>query len=174
MWEKKLKSKGTLILHQRVHTGERQYLCAHFGRGFMTSGTFNFPYTYSYWGETIHLFNMWEEIYPTAITNTPPQDAYRREIILTVCSVCRNTFYSSGALLVHSWTHTVKCPHSCQLCGKMFRMSWMLMMQRRTHTGRAPILLLSLWKTLHLKSALRWHAYSYWRETSSVSMWEAV
>ncbi|XP_029486437.2 zinc finger protein 551-like [Oncorhynchus nerka] len=79
--DKRFKAKGSLKQHQRVHSGERPYDCSHCGRGFRTSDIF-VSFTHSYWGATLWVYNMWEEIYSTASTNKTHQDAQWRETIL--------------------------------------------------------------------------------------------
>ncbi|XP_069835957.1 zinc finger protein 585A-like [Dendropsophus ebraccatus] len=101
--------KGSLLIHQRIHTGEKLYTCTECGRGF---------------------------VYKANLTEHQRLHAVEKPF---ACSDCGKCFKQKSHYFKHRRSHMgVKKPFSCSECGKWFKDRWTLDRHERTHTGEKP------------------------------------
>lgn len=105
---------SSLKAHMRCHTNERPYACLHCDRTFIQSS------------------NVYNHMRSHEDTDTVAQ--YRRYS----CALCDKSFVNSNVLRVHLRTHTGERPHSCPQCSRSFAQESNLRRHYRTHTGEKP------------------------------------
>ncbi|KAM4034514.1 uncharacterized protein ACNLHF_021152 [Anomaloglossus baeobatrachus] len=101
--------KGSLLIHQRIHTGEKLHTCKHCGRNF---------------------------VYKANLIEHERLHAGEKPFS---CSDCGKCFKQKSHYFKHRRSHTVvKKPFSCSVCGKRFKDRWTLDRHERIHTGEKP------------------------------------
>ncbi|XP_036412858.1 zinc finger protein 850-like [Colossoma macropomum] len=124
---KQFATKATLIIHSRVHTGERPYQCCFCDQAFTRSDRLREH-------ERIH-------------TGEKP---FR-------CGSCGKQFSQAASLRTHQRIHTGEKPYRCSGCGKQFSDLTGLRTHERQHTGEKPYRCLQCGKSFAQASNLRAH-----------------
>ncbi|XP_073521110.1 uncharacterized protein [Phyllobates terribilis] len=120
-------SSSHMVIHERIHTAEKPFMCNICGKRFATKSTL-----------IIH------------------QKIHTREKPYC-CTECQRRFPCNSQLIIHQRTHTGEKPYSCSECGKGFISNSDLLRHTRIHTGERPFKCSECGKCFSQKPHLREH-----------------
>ncbi|XP_073524937.1 uncharacterized protein [Phyllobates terribilis] len=126
---------SSLFRHQRAHRGERPYVCTDCGKTF-TQSSYLLIHQRTHTGERPYACGYCGKCFRVNSTLVRHQRVHLGEKPF-VCSKCGKSFSQSSYLYIHQKTHTEERPYTCNRCGKSFKVNSSLLRHRRLHVGEA-------------------------------------
>ncbi|XP_069802332.1 zinc finger protein 436-like isoform X2 [Dendropsophus ebraccatus] len=124
---------SSLFRHQRAHRGERPYVCTDCGKTF-TQSSYLLIHQRTHTGERPYACGYCGKRFRVNSTLVRHQRVHVGEKPY-ICNQCGKSFSQSSYLYIHQKTHTEERPFACNVCGKSFKVNSSLLRHRRLHLG---------------------------------------
>ncbi|XP_063804822.1 zinc finger protein ZFP2-like isoform X2 [Pseudophryne corroboree] len=124
---------SNLFRHQRGHRGERPYVCTECGKTF-TQSSYLIIHQRTHTGERPYACADCGKCFRVNSTLVRHQRVHVGEKPY-MCNTCGKSFTQSSYLHIHQKTHTEERPFTCNQCGKSFKVNSSLLRHHRLHLG---------------------------------------
>ncbi|XP_030376201.1 zinc finger protein 771 [Scaptodrosophila lebanonensis] len=135
---KSFKTNAALVTHQKRHLQLAQYSCPHCGKCFVESSNLKRHIVSLHTGERPHSCTICQRSFSRVYLLELHMRTHTGERPYA-CSMCDRRFAQQGVLRTHERTHTGQRMHSCSVCGRSFSRAIQLRRHRckgETHTDR--------------------------------------
>ncbi|XP_073540368.1 uncharacterized protein [Phyllobates terribilis] len=129
--------KGSLLIHQRIHTGEKLHTCKQCGRNFVYKANM-IEHERLHAGEKTFSCSDCGKCFKQKSHYFKHRRSHTGVKKLFSCSECGKRFKDRWTLDRHERTHTGEKPFSCPECGKSFTQKYSFLEHQKIHTGEKP------------------------------------
>ncbi|XP_059204170.1 zinc finger protein 397-like [Centropristis striata] len=125
-----------LRLHEKIHTGIKDFVCQECGKTFNRSEHL-IVHVRTHSGEKPYHCDVCGKAFTQSQNLTIHKRSHSGEKPYQ-CGLCGKLFNTSSHLKTHMRYHSGEKPYPCDICGKCFRQSGQMTRHRTTHTGERP------------------------------------
>ncbi|XP_042361042.1 zinc finger protein with KRAB and SCAN domains 8-like [Plectropomus leopardus] len=125
-----------LRLHERIHTGIKEFMCQECGKTFYRREHL-IVHVRTHSGEKPYHCDICGKAFSQSQNLTIHKRSHSGEKPYQ-CGLCGKLFNTSSHLKTHMRYHSGEKPYPCDICGKRFRQSGQMTRHRTTHTGERP------------------------------------
>ncbi|XP_049925557.1 zinc finger protein with KRAB and SCAN domains 8-like [Epinephelus moara] len=125
-----------LRLHERIHTGIKEFVCQECGKTFYRREHL-IVHVRTHSGEKPYHCDICGKAFSQSQNLTIHKRSHSGEKPYQ-CGLCGKLFNTSSHLKTHMRYHSGEKPYPCDICGKCFRQSGQMTRHRTTHTGERP------------------------------------
>ncbi|XP_029622343.1 zinc finger protein 391 [Salmo trutta] len=135
---KRFNYRSQVIIHERVHTRERPFVCKQCGKGFSQINNLKKHQLCHRGGEGNHECGECGKAFCHAQSRKNHMVAAHGFGTRLDCEACGKMFHNKKALIAHSTSHSRA--FGCEICGKAFSTKQTLKTHQFTHTGERPFI----------------------------------
>lgn len=129
-------SNRCLRLHEKIHTGIKEFVCQECGKTFYRREHL-IVHVRTHSGEKPYHCDICGKAFSQSQNLTIHKRGHSGEKPYH-CGLCGKLFNTSSHLKTHMRYHSGEKPYQCDICGKRFRQSGQMTRHRTTHTGERP------------------------------------